>query len=124
MARHQTRGYARSERVNDQVQRDLSEIIRSELKDPRVGMVTITGVEVTPDYAHATVFFTLMDGKKSVEDTLFGLRKSAGYLRSALGKRIKIHQIPELHFKYDESLERGISLSALIDQANSVRAKD
>jgi ribosome-binding factor A len=124
MARHQTRGYARSERVNDQVQRDLSEIIRSELKDPRVGMVTITGVEVTPDYAHATVFFTLMDGKNSVEDTLFGLRKSAGYLRSALGKRIKIHQIPELHFKYDESLERGISLSALIDQANSVRAKD
>ncbi len=124
MARHQTRGYARSERVNDQVQRDLSEIIRSELKDPRVGMVTITGVEVTPDYAHATVFFTLMTGKSSVEDTLFGLRKSAGFLRSELGKRIKIHQIPELHFKYDESLERGISLSALIDQANSVRAKD
>lgn len=122
--RHQTRGFARSERVNEQIQRDLSEIIRTELKDPRVGMMTITAVEVTPDYAHANVYFTLIDGKLSVEDTLFGLTKAAGFLRSALGKRIKIHQIPQLRFRFDESLERGISLSALIDQANATRAKD
>lgn len=122
--RHQTRGFARSERVNDQIQRDLSEIIRSELKDPRVGMITLTAVEVTPDYAHASVYFTMLEGKTSVEDTLFGLQKASGFLRSELGKRIKIHQIPQLKFKFDESLERGISLSALIDKANSVRAKD
>ena len=122
--RHQNRGFARSERVNDQIQRDLSDIIRSELKDPRVGMVTLTAVEVTPDYAHATVFFTQLEGKNSIEDTLFGLQKAAGFLRSELGKRIKIHQIPQLKFKFDESLERGIALSALIDQANAVRAKD
>ena len=122
--RHQTRGFARSERVNDQIQRDLSEIIRTELKDPRVGMITLTDVEVTPDYAHANVYFTLLDGRVSVEDTLFGLGKAAGFLRSELGKRIKIHQIPQLRFRHDESLERGITLSALIDQANSVRAKD
>ena len=122
--RHQNRGFARSERVNDQIQRDLSDIIRSELKDPRVGMVTLTAVEVTPDYAHAKVYFTMLEGKTSVEDTLFGLQKAAGFLRSELGKRIKIHQIPQLNFKFDESLERGISLSALIDQANAVRAKD
>ena len=122
--RHQNRGFARSERVNDQIQRDLSEIIRSELKDPRVGMITLTAVEVTPDYAHAKVYFTMLEGKTSVEDTLFGLQKAAGFLRSELGKRIKIHQIPQLNFKFDESLERGISLSALIDQANAVRAKD
>ena len=122
--RHQNRGFARSERVNDQIQRDLSEIIRSELKDPRVGMITLTAVEVTPDYAHAKVYFTMLEGKTSVEDTLFGLQKASGFLRSELGKRIKIHQIPQLNFKFDESLERGISLSALIDQANAVRAKD
>ena len=122
--RHQNRGFARSERVNDQIQRDLSEIIRAELKDPRVGMVTLTAVEVTPDYAHATVYFTQLEGKNSIEDTLFGLQKAAGFLRSELGKRIKIHQIPQLKFKFDESLERGIALSALIDQANAVRAKD
>ena len=122
--RHQNRGFARSERVNDQIQRDLSEIIRAELKDPRVGMVTLTAVEVTPDYAHATVYFTQLEGKNSIEYTLFGLQKAAGFLRSELGKRIKIHQIPQLKFKFDESLERGIALSALIDQANAVRAKD
>ena len=122
--RHQNRGFARSERVNDQIQRDLSEIIRTELKDPRVGMVTITAVEVTPDYAHATVYFTQLAGKVSVEDSVFGLQKAAGFLRSELGKRIKIHQIPQLKFKFDASLERGVALSALIDQANSVRARD
>ena len=122
--RHQNRGFARSERVNDQIQRDLSEIIRSELKDPRVGMVTITAVEVTPDYAHATVYFTQLAGKVSVEDSAFGLQKAAGFLRSELGKRIKIHQSPQLKFKFEASLERGVALSALIDQANSVRARD
>jgi len=122
--RHQNKGYSRSERVNEQIRRDLAEIIRSELKDPRIGMISLTGVEVTPDYAHATVFFTTMTDRSAVDTILAGLKKSAGFLRVQLGKRIKIHQIPELHFKFDESLERGIELSQLIEQANSVRAKD
>jgi ribosome-binding factor A len=122
--RHQNKGYARSDRVNEQIRRDLADIIRSELKDPRIGMISLTGVEVTPDYAHATVFFTTMTDRSAVDTILAGLKKSAGFLRVQLGKRIKIHQIPELHFKFDESLERGIELSQLIEQANSVRAKD
>ncbi|HEY4370938.1 MAG TPA: 30S ribosome-binding factor RbfA [Burkholderiales bacterium] len=122
--RHQTKGFSRSERVNEQIRRDLAEIIRTELKDPRIGMISLTGVEVTADYAHATVFFTTMTDRSAVPSILAGLKKSGGFLRVQLGKRIKIHQIPELHFKFDESLERGIELSQLIEQANSVRAKE
>ena len=122
--RHQTRGFARSDRVAEQIRRDLAAIIRSELKDPRIGMISISAVEVTADYAHATVFFTSMTERGAVPTILAGLAKAAGFLRMQLGKRIKIHQVPELHFKFDESLERGISLSQLIDEANAIRAKD
>lgn len=122
--RHQTKGFSRSERVNEQIRRDLAELIRTELKDPRIGMISLTAVEVTADYAHATVFFTTMTDRSAVESILAGLKKASGFLRVQLGKRIKIHQIPELHFKFDESLERGIELSQLIEQANAVRAKE
>ena len=122
--RHQNKGYARADRVNEQIRRDLADLIRTELKDPRIGMISLTAVEVTADYAHANVYFTSMTDRSAVETILAGLKKASGFLRLQLGKRIKIHQIPELHFKFDESLERGISLSQLIDQANSVRAKE
>lgn len=106
----------RLRRVADQVQKELSEIIRSELKDPRVGMITLTGVEMSPDLAHAKVFFTSLV-EESREETLAGLRRSAGFLRSALGRRIKIHNTPELHFEYDASVAEGMRLSKLIDEA-------
>ena len=122
--RHQNKGYARADRVNEQIRRDLAEIIRTELKDPRIGMISLTSVEVTADYAHANVYFTTMTDRTAVPSILAGLKKASGFLRLMLGKRIKIHQIPELHFKFDESLERGIELSQLIEQANSVRAKE
>jgi ribosome-binding factor A len=122
--RHQNKGYARADRINEQIRRDLADIIRTELKDPRIGMISLTSVEVTPDYAHANVYFTSMTDRSAIPTILAGLKKSAGFLRLQLGKRIKIHQIPELRFKFDESLERGISLSALIDQANAVRAEE
>lgn len=106
----------RLRRVADQVQKELSDIIRSELKDPRVGMITLTGVEMSPDLAHAKVFFTsLNDGDR--EATMTGLRRSAGFLRSLLGRRIKIHNTPELHFEYDASVAEGMRLSKLIDEA-------
>jgi ribosome-binding factor A len=122
--RHQNRGFARSDRVAEQIRRDLAEIIRSELKDPRIGMISLNAVEVTADYAHATVYFTTMTDRSAVPQIQKGLARAAGFLRVHLGKRIKIHQIPELHFKFDESLERGVNLSRLIDEANSVRAKE
>lgn len=125
MAKHSKSIPGRGVRVADQIQRDLAEIIAFELKDPRVGMITITEVQVTPDYAHAKVFFTtLQDDQETVQNTLAGLRKAAGFLRGQLGRRLTIHMIPELHFVHDTSTARGMELSKLIDEANATRAKD
>lgn len=107
----------RPERVAQQIQREMAELVRLELKDPRVGFVTITDVEVTRDYSHAKVFYTLMQGQDA--ETQAALERSAGFLRSELGRRIKLYSIPQLHFHYDTSVERGMALSALIDQAAS-----
>jgi ribosome-binding factor A len=125
MAKHSKSIPQRGLRVADQIQRDLSEIIAFELKDPRIGMITITEVQVTPDYAHAKVYFTqLLDNADQVKKTVEGLAKAAGYLRNQLGKRLHIHTLPQLHFLHDTSTARGMQMSALIDQANATRAKD
>jgi ribosome-binding factor A len=110
------KGFQRSDRVAEQVRRDLADLIRNELKDPRVGMISLTAVELTPDYAHAKVFFTTLD-TAHLEEVERGLKRSAGFLRRELGRRIHIHTLPELHFVYDNSLERGASMSLLIDKA-------
>jgi ribosome-binding factor A len=125
MAKHSKSIPQRGLRVADQIQRDLSELIAFELKDPRVGMVTLTEVQLTPDYAHAKVYFTLLkDSAEDVRQTLEGLSKAAGYLRNQLGKRLHIHTLPQLHFVHDTSTMRGMHMSALIEQANATRAKD
>jgi len=125
MAKHSKTIPARGLRVADQIQRDLAEIIAYELKDPRVGMITITEVQLTPDYAHAKVFFTtLADDPEVIRNTVQGLSKAAGYIRLTLGKRLTIHTLPELHFVHDHSTARGAALSKLIDEANASRALD
>src|SRR3954471_22607452 len=106
----------RLRRIADQIQRELSDILRNELKDPRVGMITLTGVEVSPDIAHARVFFTTLG---DADAPGAGLGRAAGFLRTALGRRVKLHNIPELHFEYDASVEQGVRLSKLIDDAVS-----
>ncbi len=111
----------RSFRVADQIQRDLAELVR-ELKDPRVGMVTINAVEVTPDYAHAQVYFSVLVG--DAEACAAGLNEAAGFLRNGLFKRLAIHTVPTLHFHYDKTTERAADLSALIAKANATRAKE
>ena len=110
------RDFSRTQRVADQIQRELAELLRTEVKDPRIGLITLTGVEVSPDYAHAKVFFTSLDAEhlKAIET---GLKRAAGFLRHELGQRIRLHTIPELHFVYDASVERGVRLSRLIDEA-------
>ena len=107
----------RPRKVAELVQRELTDLLRREVRDPRVGMLTITAVDVSPDLSHAKVFFTLLD-KKNVETTTEGLQRAAGYLRSQLAHRIKLYTTPELRFLYDESVERGDHLSQLIDAAN------
>jgi ribosome-binding factor A len=111
----------RSYRVADQIQRDLAELIR-ELKDRRIGMVTISGVEVTPDYAHAKVFFSVLVGDP--QECEEGLNEAAGYLRNGLFKRLQIHTVPTLHFQFDRTTERAADINALIARANATRAKD
>ena len=112
------RGY----RVADQIQRDLSGLIARELKDPRVGIVTLNAVEVTPDYAHAKVFFSLLTGDP--EEATEGLNAAAGFLRNGLFKRLHIHTVPTLHFVFDRTTERAADMNALIAKAVSSRAKD
>ena len=117
------RDFPRSRRIAEQVQRELSDIIRVELKDPRVGMITITDVEMSPDNAHAKVFFTVLGQQPRIDEAAAGLQHAAGYLRSELAQRIKIRVVPQLHFEYDASVERGIRLSQLIDAAVADDAK-
>jgi ribosome-binding factor A len=111
----------RSYRVADQIQRDLAELIR-ELKDPRVGMVTLNAVEVSPDYAHAKVYFSVLVGAPA--ETEAALNEAAGWLRNGLFKRRAIHTVPTLHFHFDRTTERAADLSALIARANAVRAPE
>ena len=109
--------YSRALRIADQIQRELADLIRNELKDPRIGMITLTGVEVSHDYSHAKVFYTTLRSESDNFLTAKGLEHSAGFLRSHLSHRLKLRVIPQLHFIYDESIERGMRLSQLIDEA-------
>ena len=107
--------YARTDRIAEQIQRELAELVRLEVKDPRVGMVTLTGVEVARDYSHAKVYYTTLAGaNKAVQE---GLERASGFLRKQLAHVMKLRVIPQLHFVYDASVERGAHLSQLIDQA-------
>ena len=109
------KGYTRTDRIAEQIQREVAQMLRLEVKDPRVRMITLTGVEVTKDYSHAKVFYTSLDG---VSDTVQqGLEHASGYLRSQLAHSMKLRITPQLHFVYDPSIERGAHLSQLIDQA-------
>ena len=104
----------RPRKVADLIQRELAELLRRELRDPRVGMVTLTSVDVSPDLSHAKVFFTLLEKEKTAQTTR-ALQRAAGFLRTQLAHRMKMYTTPELRFAYDESVERGDRLSQLID---------
>lgn len=112
----------RSYQIADQIQRDLTELIARELKDPRVGMVTLSAVEVTPDYAHAKVFFSILVGDP--QETEEALNQASGFLRNHLFKRLHIHTVPTLHFHFDRTTERAADMNALIAKAVSSRSKD
>lgn len=108
------RGYARQDRVKEQIMRELAELVRTGLKDPRAGFITINEVEITRDYSHATIYYTELDDKTRAV-TEEALEHAKGHLRSELAKRISLFRTPELHFVYDESLARGMNIAHLID---------
>ena len=111
----------RAFQVADQIQRDLGELVR-EIKDPRLGMVTLNSVEVTPDYAHAKVFFSVLVGDP--QDCEAALNHAAGFLRNSLFKRLHIHTVPTLHFQFDRTTERAADMNALIARAVASRSKE
>lgn len=117
------KSFSRKDRVAEQIRREVAELIRTELKDPRVGMISITDVEVTADYAHAKVFFSSLAGSENLPAIMTGLQKASGFLRRELGKRISIHMTPQLHFVFDQSLERGADLTKLIQEAVAISDK-
>jgi ribosome-binding factor A len=109
--------FARSRRVEEQLKRLLAELVRREVKDPRVGLVTITAVEVSRDLTHAKVYFTPFAGQGDADAALQALRHAAGFLRHELRHELRLRVMPELDFRIDESVERGARVSALISEA-------
>ncbi|MBD8491946.1 30S ribosome-binding factor RbfA [Pseudomonas syringae] len=111
--------YSRTQRIGDQIQRELAQLIRREVKDPRVGLVTVTAVDVSRDVGHAKIYVTVMgqDDAESIAQSLKVLNTAAGFLRMQLGREMKLRSVPQLHFHYDESVVRGAHLSALIERA-------
>ncbi|GAB6389035.1 30S ribosome-binding factor RbfA [Stutzerimonas marianensis] len=112
--------FSRTQRIGDQMQRELALLIQREVKDPRLGLVTITGVEVSRDLSHAKIFITVMgqdDDEEAVKTNLRILSDAAGFLRMQLGKAMKLRTVPQLHFHYDASVRRGVELASLIERA-------
>ena len=107
----------RAHRVGDQIQRELADLLRNDVKDPRVGPVTITGVDVSPDLSHATVRVTHLAGKEKAGDAVDALARTAGFLRSELARRLDLYSVPQLRFAYDDTIEAGMRMSRLIDDA-------
>ena len=111
--------FSRSLRVADQIQRELADLLRHEIKDPRIDQITITTVEVTRDYSYAKVFYTTLVDPEKITLVEKGLEKANGFLRSSLSKRIQLRVVPRLIFVYDKSIEHGAYMSKLIDEAVS-----
>jgi ribosome-binding factor A len=111
------REFSRTDRVGSQIQRELAQLVRDELRDPRLGMITIQAVKVVRDFSHAKVYFTLLGGEMDRAETTKVLKDTAPFFRHELGHRLNIRSLPQLHFVYDESIEQGTHLSALIEQA-------
>jgi ribosome-binding factor A len=112
------RDFNRSERVAGQLRRDLAKLIQSEVKDPEVGFVSLSDVEVTRDLSHAKVFITVFEPEKAKE-SLKALRRAAPFLRSRLAKLMRMRHVPELHFQHDDSVEQGSHIDELIAKALS-----
>ncbi|WP_152392512.1 30S ribosome-binding factor RbfA [Paenibacillus guangzhouensis] len=103
-------------RVGEQLKKELSQLIQSELKDPRIGFVTVTGVEVTNDLSQARVFLSVLGDEEQKNNTLKALAKANGFLRSELGKRIRLRHTPELLFKFDSSIEYGSRIEKILGE--------
>lgn len=113
--------YSRTSRVSQQVQKELARILQQEVKDPRIGMVTISGVDITRDLAYAKVFVTFLTiGEQTNDESLEGLNAAAGYIRRLLGKAMRLRIVPEVRFCFDETLTEGLRISEMVSSAVKV----
>ncbi len=106
----------RANRVGEQMKKELTEIIGRKLKDPRIGFVTVTDVRVTGDLQQATVYVSVLGNEEQKENTLIGLAKAKGFIRSEIGKRIRLRITPEITFEWDSSIDYGNRIETLITQ--------
>ncbi len=116
--KHKNKNFSRANRIEEQIKRDLSQIIFRDLKNPHIKMISISDVEITPDYAHAKIFFTSFDeNPEKIQNMQTELNKAAGFLRHELGKGLHLHTLPSLHFVFDNSLLQGQAMDKIIQQA-------
>lgn len=115
--------FTRAQRVAEQIQRELAMLIQQEIKDPRVGMVTVSAVKVSSDLSHAKVYVTVLDGAENAGDTVKVLNRASPFLRHALTRRLVLRIVPHLHFVYDESVEAGNRLASLIEASVAMDKK-
>lgn len=114
------RDFSRTDRVAQQVQQEIAMILQRDFKDPRVGWVTVSSVEVSKDLAYVTVFVTLLgqeDQENKIKETIEILNNAGGFFRSEIGKRMRLRIVPEVKFAYDDSLVTGITMSRKVDEA-------
>lgn len=104
----------RTDRINEIMKEEISQIIQKELKDPRIGFTTVTGVKVSPDLRHAVVYFSVLGDEEKTISSLAGLQSSKGFIRTELGARIRLKYLPELDFKLDRSIAEGMRIFEII----------
>ncbi|UII57454.1 30S ribosome-binding factor RbfA [Cytobacillus spongiae] len=114
----------RSNRVGEQMKKELGDIIGRKIKDPRVGFVTVTDVQVTGDLQQATIYISVLGDEKQREDTLKGLAKAKGFIRSEIGQRIRLRKTPEIIFEFDESIDYGNRIESLLHQISEENPKE
>ncbi|MDO7905787.1 30S ribosome-binding factor RbfA [Paenibacillus sp. JX-17] len=113
----------RTGRVGEQIKKELSLLIQTELKDPRVGFITVTGVDVTNDLSQAKIYLSVLGDEEQKDNSLKALAKANGFLRSELGKRIRLRHVPELIFKIDESIAYGSRIEKLLSDIGTDESK-
>ncbi|CAM3748620.1 30S ribosome-binding factor RbfA [Alkalicoccus chagannorensis] len=104
----------RAKRVAEQLKKEISDIIQREVKDPRIGFLTVTDVDITGDLQQATVFVTVYGEEEEKQGTLQALEKAKGFIRTEAGRRVQLRKTPEIYFEFDESIERGNRIESLL----------
>lgn len=111
--------YHRADRVKELLRQEISQLIQGEIKDPRIGFATVTDVELSQDLRHAKVFVSVYGDEESRKQTLKGLQSAIGFIRNEIGKRIRMKHVPEILFRFDQSIERGARISKLLHEIHN-----